>query len=218
VLRNTLFLNRGDGTYAEIAQAAGVHASEWSWSASVLDVDFDGFEDLLIANGHAHDVNNSDAVRAAEGADNAGGPGQISGSLLAFPPLPARNAAFRNRGDLSFADATRFRGGSSPWTEVHGYRRVVAPRPQDSERRPTRQDASPVDYHLSGFLNKPVNGPGKPGKECAEFRGNLPTRHRPAAICATTATSNCASGTRGTSSRRSRSLQPRLNFALWACA
>jgi hypothetical protein len=106
VLRNTLFLNRGDGTYAEIAQAAGVHASEWSWSASFLDVDLDGFEDLLIANGHAHDVNNSDAVRAAEGADNAGGPGQISGSLLAFPPLPARNAAVRNRGDLSFADAS----------------------------------------------------------------------------------------------------------------
>jgi hypothetical protein len=115
----------------------------------------------------------------------------------------------------SVADATRFRGGSIPWTEVHGYRRVVAPRPKDSERRPTRQGASPVDYHLSGFLNKPVNGPGKPGKECAEFRGNLPTRHRPAAICATTATSNCASGTRGTSSR---SIQPRLNFALWACA
>src|SRR5580765_6093713 len=28
---NTLFLNRGDGTYAEIAQLSGVQASEWSW-------------------------------------------------------------------------------------------------------------------------------------------------------------------------------------------
>ena len=31
VMRNTLSLNRGDGTYAEIAQFSGVQASEWSW-------------------------------------------------------------------------------------------------------------------------------------------------------------------------------------------
>ena len=39
VIRNTLFLNRGDGTYAEIAEFAGVQASEWSWSAIFMDVD-----------------------------------------------------------------------------------------------------------------------------------------------------------------------------------
>src|SRR5947207_2068808 len=30
--RNTVFLNRGDGTYAEIAQYSGLEASEWSWA------------------------------------------------------------------------------------------------------------------------------------------------------------------------------------------
>jgi len=40
--RNTLFLNRGDGTFAEISQYAGVQASGWSWSTLFLDVDLDG--------------------------------------------------------------------------------------------------------------------------------------------------------------------------------
>ncbi|MEO8428032.1 MAG: VCBS repeat-containing protein, partial [Verrucomicrobiota bacterium] len=45
---NTLFLNRRDGTYAEVAQFSGVDASEWSWAPIFLDVDLDGYEDLLI--------------------------------------------------------------------------------------------------------------------------------------------------------------------------
>ena len=41
--RNTLFRNRGDGTYAEIAQLMAVmEASEWSWGPVFLDVDLDG--------------------------------------------------------------------------------------------------------------------------------------------------------------------------------
>ena len=51
-MRNTLFLNRGDNTYAEIAQYGGVQASEWSWSPLFLDVDLDGYEDILVGKGH----------------------------------------------------------------------------------------------------------------------------------------------------------------------
>ena len=39
--RNTLFLNRGDNSYAEIGQFSGVQASEWTWSARFIDVDLD---------------------------------------------------------------------------------------------------------------------------------------------------------------------------------
>src|SRR3989475_11096183 len=61
IMRNTLFLNRGDGTYAEMANYAGLSASEWSWSPVFIDVDLDGFEDLLITTGHAKDVQDLDA-------------------------------------------------------------------------------------------------------------------------------------------------------------
>ncbi len=59
-MRNTLLENRGDGTYREVAWHAGVAASDWSWSTVFLDVDLDGFEDLLIAAGHFKDVQDMD--------------------------------------------------------------------------------------------------------------------------------------------------------------
>src|SRR4030095_6009420 len=37
--RNTLFLTRGDGSLAQIAELAGVTASGWSWSALFADID-----------------------------------------------------------------------------------------------------------------------------------------------------------------------------------
>ena len=58
--RNTLHLNRGDGTFAEIARLAGVGASGWSWSTLFLDVDLDGWEDILIGTGHVRDVMDGD--------------------------------------------------------------------------------------------------------------------------------------------------------------
>jgi hypothetical protein len=107
VMRNTLFLNDGGDGYTEIGQLSGVHASEWSWGAVFVDVDLDGWEDLLIANGHAHDVNNMDAGHAqARAAATSSGARDRSHSVLHFPRLPARNAAFRNRGDLTFEDVS----------------------------------------------------------------------------------------------------------------
>ena len=56
VNRNTVQLNRGDSTYAETAYYCGLEASSWTWSAVFLDVDLDGFEDLLMSTGHQFDT------------------------------------------------------------------------------------------------------------------------------------------------------------------
>ena len=104
VEHNTLFLNRGDGTYAEIAQLSGVEASEWSWGIVFLDVDLDGFEDFLVTTGHAFDTQDSDT----EGRINALGPlpsSKISSKLLMYPRLEVAKQAFHNRGDLTFEEA-----------------------------------------------------------------------------------------------------------------
>ena len=61
IMRNTLFLNRGDSTFAEIADYAGAEASDWSWSPIFVDVDLDGFEDILISAGNAKDTQDMDA-------------------------------------------------------------------------------------------------------------------------------------------------------------
>jgi hypothetical protein len=91
--RNTLFLNRGDGTYAEVAQYCGLEASEWSWSVVFIDVDLDGFEDVLITNGNARDANDADLAKSKSA------PGKPR-----FPPLMTANLAFRNKHDLTFEE------------------------------------------------------------------------------------------------------------------
>src|SRR5436190_18661751 len=59
--RTVLQWNRGDGTYAEIAHYAGLEDSEWNWSVAFLDVDLDGFEDILATTGHMFDTQDLDA-------------------------------------------------------------------------------------------------------------------------------------------------------------
>jgi hypothetical protein len=106
VPRNALYWNRGDGTYAEIAQFSGVAASDWSWTPIFLDVDLDGFEDLLVSAGSLYDVMDRDAAEASK-------PGDARKMLSRYPRLEDRNAAFRNRGDLTYENASHAWGFDS---------------------------------------------------------------------------------------------------------
>ena len=102
--RNTLFLNRGDGTYAEIAQLAGLQASEWSWCPVFLDVDLDGYEDLLVTTGHGFDSQDADTEEMLDRTPRK--PAEKYGDkILRYPRLNVPNQAFRNRGDLTFEPA-----------------------------------------------------------------------------------------------------------------
>jgi hypothetical protein len=47
---NLLFVNRGDGTFEEVAEARGVADGRWSYAAGFVDVDADGDQDLYVAN------------------------------------------------------------------------------------------------------------------------------------------------------------------------
>ena len=103
VTRNTLFLNRGDNTFAEMAQMSGVQATDWSWSPVFLDVDLDGFEDLLVVTGNTFDTQDQDA----ENRIRAAGPWprvKVPYKLWMYPSLFLPNVAFRNRGDLTFEE------------------------------------------------------------------------------------------------------------------
>ena len=102
--RNTLQLNRGDGTFAEVARFAGVGASGWSWSTLFLDVDLDGWEDILIGTGHRWDIMDGDTQYRLRSQL-----GQIDWRrmLFEYPPLKLPNVAFRNRGDLTFEDVSK---------------------------------------------------------------------------------------------------------------
>jgi len=101
--RNSLYLNRGDHTFAEIAWYAGVAATEWSWATRFMDVDLDGYEDILINTGYSYDIQDLDTQRML-GQRMARTPGDFKGYVLEFPSLLLTNKALKNNGDLTFTD------------------------------------------------------------------------------------------------------------------
>jgi len=115
--RNTMFLNRGDGTYAEIASAAGIDASDWSWSSVFMDVDLDGYEDLLIGTGHVRDVMDSDSWERIKALGTAGA---WHDEFKLFPRLPLHNVALRNNHDLTFTEVGAKWGFESKLAITHG--------------------------------------------------------------------------------------------------
>ncbi len=104
-LGNTLFLNHGDGTYAEISEYAGVRRSDWSWSALFLDITLNGYEDILITNGHYLDVQDSDANHFIRSRINAGQM-DMERQMLYYTRLLNQNTAFKNNGDLTFSNVS----------------------------------------------------------------------------------------------------------------
>ncbi len=123
--RNMLFHNRGDGTFEEIAAYAGVTATGWSWQPVFLDVDLDGYEDIIIPTGFARDVNDMDFIAKAMALKRAGklAPPKLGSDGQPVPrsaqelkseelyqgymmaePLKAPVIAFRNLGNLKFED------------------------------------------------------------------------------------------------------------------
>lgn len=101
--RNMLFYSRGDGTYSEGALMAGVAASDWSWCPAFVDVDLDGFEDILVTNGFEFDVMDKDShelIRTGKFSIE-----QLKRIRQLHSRWRTENAAFRNRGDGTFEPA-----------------------------------------------------------------------------------------------------------------
>ena len=121
IMRNTIFHNRGDGTYEDIADFAGLPSSDWAWQQIFLDVDLDGYEDVLISIGFQSDVQDQDAFAAIEAREAAGyswsrltndADYQMAYSMQKmtnarmYPPYEMPIVAFRNRGNLTFEETT----------------------------------------------------------------------------------------------------------------
>ena len=121
--RNTLQLNRGpmEGTsrFSDIGYLAGVYATDWSWAPLFADLDNDGYKDLFVTNGIYRRPNDLDyisyvgneAVQATLGTT-------ITVANLALiqrmPQVPLANYAFRNNGDLTFANMAAAWGLDQP--------------------------------------------------------------------------------------------------------
>lgn len=120
VSRNALQINHGliDSSrviFSDIAQAAAVEATDWSWCPLAVDFDGDGFKDIFISNGIVRRPNDLDYINFISN-DSIQKANEESDFLLAdmMPEGKVSNYIFRNRGDLSFEDKTKEWGLSLP--------------------------------------------------------------------------------------------------------
>lgn len=99
-MRNGLYLNRGDGTFSDIAYMAGVAKTDWSWASLFADFDLDGWKDLFIANGIKRDLGDQDYLYSVDKRVPK------LEMLKKMPVTLLQNYIFRNRRDLTFEDVS----------------------------------------------------------------------------------------------------------------
>ncbi|MEO1413547.1 MAG: FG-GAP-like repeat-containing protein, partial [Bacteroidota bacterium] len=153
---NSLLLNQGptprEGSprFSNIGQLAGISNTDWSWAPLLLDLDNDGWQDLLITNGIKRNIRNNDAVRVVQGLNErltVNTPREeqrllFQRMLQQFPRHEKPNYFFRNRGDLRFTDITADLGLDSLYSVSSG--------------------AAYADLDRDGDLDLVINNAGQP--------------------------------------------------------
>ncbi len=107
-IRNMLQTNNGTDengnvSFSEVGLMANIYQTDWSWSPLFVDIDNDGWKDLLVTNGFPKDVTDRDFSNYRSMTHNL-----VPVRLLldSIPSAKVPNYAFRNNGDMTFEDVT----------------------------------------------------------------------------------------------------------------
>ena len=117
--QNTLQLNNRNGRFTDIANYAGVSATDWSWGGLMLDADNDGQLDLYVCNGIYHDLINQDfldffANQVIEKMIATGKKEELNVIIDKMPSIHVLNKMYQNKGDLTFKDVGPSWGFTQP--------------------------------------------------------------------------------------------------------
>ena len=107
--QNTLQLNNKNGKFADIANIAGVSATDWSWGGLMFDANNDGLTDLYVCNGIYHDLINQDfldfsANDIMEKMIATGKKEDLNVIVDKMPSIHVLNKVYQNNGNLQFTD------------------------------------------------------------------------------------------------------------------
>ena len=116
--RNMLQLNRGDGTFDEVGQFAGISNTDWSWSSLAADFDDDGRKDIFITNGYVKDYTDMDYIKynvdIMMERDTQKQREMMTTRMDKLPTILLSNYMFKNEGDLKFTNKTAGWGLDEP--------------------------------------------------------------------------------------------------------
>lgn len=120
-VRNTLQLNQGprvnqddsigDPIFSDIGFFSGIAETDWSWTPLVQDFDNDGSRDIIITNGFPKDITDHDFVSFRSNSYNVA---SKEYTLSQIPQVKLHNYAFKNNGNLTFENATKEWGITTP--------------------------------------------------------------------------------------------------------
>lgn len=130
--RNTLQLNRGDGSYSEIGRLTNTHATDWSWAVLLADFDLNGYNDIFVANGIYKDLLDQDYIEQVANPRVIRQMIEEEGDVIMrlmeqMSSVPISNYIFANRGELNFENKTSGWGLDNPgfssgaaWADLNG--------------------------------------------------------------------------------------------------
>lgn len=117
--RNTMHINRGDETFAEVGRLTGTEATDWSWAVLMADFNHNGWNDIYVTNGLVHDITNIDYLQTISSTDQMrsmfnDGSRDFRDFIDIIPSVPISNHLFENTGNLVFEDRTAEWGLNRP--------------------------------------------------------------------------------------------------------
>lgn len=120
-VRNVLQINQGPRLlpndsigppiFSDLAFYSGISETDWSWTPMAADFDNDGFRDIIITNGFPKDVTDHDFIAFRHKSSMYLSKRDLLDNI---PVIKIPNYAYRNKGDLRFADVTNEWGMNVP--------------------------------------------------------------------------------------------------------
>lgn len=113
-MTNTLQINTGLGSFSDIANMAGTAFTDWSWASLIVDLDNDGWKDIIITNGIKKDMDNNDFRNTAKNLSENTTAEELFQKSQEAPSQPIANYVYKNKKELQFEKITKDWGFDTP--------------------------------------------------------------------------------------------------------